>query len=179
MTTIGIFLGSVRRGRIGEQIAAWVVDTAADRDVEYRLLDLAEFDVPHLVAETLPGMAQKNYDDPVVTRWSEAVDACDGYVFVTPEHNHSVPGTMKNAFDSLFGEWQGKPVAFVSYGGDGGVRAAEHWRQIVSNLSMHDLRNQVALHIFGEDVEDGEFAPHERKLQALVRVLDDLEGELG
>ncbi len=175
MTTIGVFLGSVRSGRIGEQVANWVTEVAGGRDAEYRMLDLADFNVPHLVAETVPGAANKQYDDPEVARWSEAVDACDGYVFVTAEYNHSVPGTMKNAFDSLFGEWAGKPVAFVSYGGDGGVRAVEHWRQIVANLSMVDIRNQVALHIFGDDVEGGSFAPRERQHAALLRLLSDLE----
>ena len=179
MTTIGVFLGSVRSGRIGEHIGAWVMDAAAERDADYRLLDLADFDVPHLVAEVVPGAANKQYDDPAVTAWSKAVDTCDGFVFVTPEYNHSIPGTMKNAFDSLFGEWAGKPVAFVSYGADGGVRAVEHWRQIVANLSMTDIRNQVALNIFGEDVNDGELSPREHKQAALTRALDDLEEKLG
>lgn len=163
---------------MGQQVAEWVLDAVQDHGVEYRLLDLAEFDVPHLVAETMPGVANKQYDDPAVTRWSEAVDACDGYVFVTPEYNHSVPGTMKNAFDSLYGEWVGKPVAFVGYGGDGGVRAVEHWRQIVANLSMRGIRNQVALHIFGEDADGGEFAPRDAKRAALDKALGDLEAAL-
>ena len=179
MTTIGVFLGSVRSGRIGEHIGAWVMDAAAERDADYRLLDLADFDVPHLVAEVVPGAANKQYDAPAVTAWSKAVDTCDGFVFVTPEYNHSIPGTMKNAFDSLFGEWAGKPVAFVGYGADGGVRAVEHWRQIVANLSMTDIRNQVALNIFGEDVENGELAPREHKQAALTRALSDLEEKLG
>ena len=179
MTTIGVFLGSVRNGRIGEQVGSWVMDAAAERDADYRLLDLADFDVPHLIAEVVPGAANKQYDDPAVTAWSKAVDTCDGFVFVTPEYNHSIPGTMKNAFDSLFGEWAGKPVAFVSYGADGGVRAVEHWRQIVANLSMTDIRNQVALNIFGEDVNDGELSPREHKQAALTRALDDLEEKLG
>ena len=179
MTTIGVFLGSVRTGRIGEQVGAWVMEAGAERDADYRLLDLAEFDVPHLIAEVVPGAANKQYDDPAVTAWSNAVDACDGFVFVTPEYNHSIPGTMKNAFDSLFGEWAGKPVAFVSYGADGGVRAVEHWRQIVANLSMTDIRNQVVLNIFGEDVNDGELSPREHKQAALTRALSDLEEKLG
>ena len=154
------------------------MDAAAERDADYRLLDLADFDVPHLIAEVVPGAANKQYDDPAVTAWSKAVDACDGFVFVTPEYNHSIPGTMKNAFDSLFGEWADKPVAFVGYGADGGVRAVEHWRQIVANLSMTDIRNQVALNIFGEDVDDGELAPREHKQAALTRALSDLEEKL-
>ena len=156
-----------------------ISEAGAERDADYRLLDLAEFDVPHLIAEVVPGAANKQYDDPAVTAWSKAVDACDGFVFVTPEYNHSIPGTMKNAFDSLFGEWAGKPVAFVGYGADGGVRAVEHWRQIVANLSMTDIRNQVVLNIFGEDVNDGELSPREHKQAALTRALSDLEEKLG
>ena len=59
------------------------------------------------------------------------------------------------------------------------MRAVEHWRQIVANLSMTDIRNQVALNIFGEDVADGELAPREHKQAALTRALDDLEEKLG
>ena len=51
-------------------------------------------------------------------------------MIVTPEYNHSVPGGLKNAIDSVwvsFG-FRNKPVAFVSYAGGqtGGVRAIEH-----------------------------------------------------
>lgn len=175
--TIGIFVGSVRDGRVGEQVGQWVLDAAAKRpgDIEYRLIELADYDVPHLVAATPPGAANKQYDDPAVTRWSQAIDACDGFVFVTPEYNHSVPGTMKNAFDSLGPEWQGKPVAFVGYGFDTGIRAVEHWRVIVANFSMFDVRNQVALSLI-DDMKDQTFTPREIKQQNLDRMLDDLEG---
>ena len=178
-STIGIILGSVREGRFGEAVANWVLDTAAARGsgFDYTLLDLGEFDVPHLVAATPPGAANKQYDDPAVAEWSKAVDACDGYIFVTPEYNHSVPGTMKNAFDSLGPEWMGKPVAFVGYGADNAIRAVEHWRTIVANFSMFDIRNQVALSIF-EDAADGAFRPRESKVASLSKVLDDIEAQL-
>ncbi len=178
MATIGVFLGSLREGRVGEQVANWVMAATEDRGAEYRLLDLAEFDVPALTTATMPAVANKVYDEPSVSRWSEAVDACDGFIFVTPEYNHSIPGTMKNAFDSLFSEWHGKPVGFVGYGGDGGVRAIEHWRQVVANLSMFGIRNIVALQIFGEDAQDGNFAPRDEKRASLDRVLGDLEAAL-
>lgn len=55
----------------------------------------------------------------------------------------------------------------------------EHWRQIVSNLSMFDIRNQVALRIFGEDAVGGTFTPADDKRVALDRVLGDLEKQLG
>lgn len=175
---IGVILGSIRQGRAGEAVAHWVMDAAAKRDgFEYELLDLAEFNVPLLDVEMIPGAANKQYADEATTAWSKAVDACDGFIFVTPEYNHSVPGAMKNAFDSLGGEWATKPVAFVGYGADGAVRAVEHWRQIVANFSMFGVRNQVALSIF-DDYADGALRPREQKNIDLEDVLNDIEQAL-
>lgn len=84
---------------------------------------------------------------------------------------------MKNAFDSLGPEWLGKPVGFVGYGFDTGIRAVEHWRVIVSNFSMFDIRNQVSLSLI-DDMSDATFAPREQKQNDLDRMLGDLAGQL-
>ena len=94
-------------------------------------------------------------------------------MFVTPEYNHGVPAALKNAVDVLGSEWAHKAIAFVSYGADGGVRAVEHWRAVVANLFMVDVRAQVSLLVF-EDWKDGEFRPLERREGELDTVLDDL-----
>ncbi|WP_324617852.1 NADPH-dependent FMN reductase [Mycolicibacterium diernhoferi] len=108
-----------------------------------------------------------------VRRWGQAVDACDGFIFVTPEYNHGVPGAFKNAVDSLGPEWFGKTVGFVSYGADGGVRAVEQWRQIVANMQMFDVRAQVALSLFSE-FGPGGFTPAGRRPGELSVLLDQL-----
>ncbi|GAA3514633.1 NAD(P)H-dependent oxidoreductase [Dietzia aurantiaca] len=172
---IGIILGSIREGRVGESVARWVAEQAASREgVTYELVDLKTFDVPLLTSATVPGAANKQYDDERVTRWSAAIDSYDGFVFVTPEYNHSVPGGLKNAFDSLGGEWADKAVAFVSYGAEGGVRAVEHWRQIVANFRMFGVRQQVSLSTFAEFDDDG-VAPAERRTREIATVFDQLE----
>ncbi len=171
---IGIIIGSIREGRNGERVAQWVMDAASKRDdAKYVLIDLKSFDVPLLTTSTVPGAANKQYDDARVQAWSAAIDACDGFVFVTPEYNHGVPGGLKNAFDSLGSEWNGKAVAFVSYGADNGVRAVEQWRQIVSNFSMHDVRQQVSLSLFKE-FGDQELWPEERRADELTTLFDQL-----
>ncbi|MGN6415302.1 NADPH-dependent FMN reductase [Flexivirga sp.] len=164
---IGIILGSVRDSRKGELVAEWVRSHAAQTGgADFEVLDLREFHLPLLTSATLPSMANRTYDSPEVTRWSAAVDACDGFVMITPEYNHGVPGALKNAVDSLGPEWTGKTIAFVSYGADGGVRAVEQWRQIVANFHMIDVRHQVALQLFTE------FDQHGLQLQ------DRREGEI-
>ena len=91
-----------------------------------------------------------------------AVDEFDGFVFVTPEYNHSVPAALKNAFDVLYPEWGDKPMAFVGYGADGATPAVEHWRTIVANARMVAARAQVSLSLF-DDFTDGQIAPIERR----------------
>lgn len=173
---VGIIIGSIREGRLGEQVGNWVHQVASRRrgEVSYELIDLKAFDVPLLTSPTHPMKANKNYDDPKVQAWSQAIDACDAYVFVTPEYNHAVPGAFKNAVDSLGAEWLGKAVGFVAYGVVGGVRAIENWRQIVANFSMVDVRGEVNLSTF-TDFDGHEFTPAERRSGEVNEVFNQVE----
>lgn len=172
---IGIILGSIRQERSGASVARWVADQAVSREgVDYELIDLKAFDVPLLTSATVPGAANKQYDDERVRNWSTAIDDCDGFVFVTPEYNHGVPGALKNAFDSLGNEWADKAVAFVSYGAEGGVRAVEHWRQIVANFHMYGVRQQISMSLFSEFGPEG-VQPAERRADEIATLFDQLE----
>ena len=171
---IGIVIGSIRDGRHGEAVGQWVAaESAAREDAEFVVIDLKSFDVPLLTSAVVPAAADRQYESPQVRAWSEAIDGCDAFIFVTPEYNHGVPGAFKNAVDSLAPEWFGKAVAFVSYGADRGVRAVEQWRQIVVNFQMVDVRAQVALGLF-EDFGDSGFAPLPRRVKELEAVLDQV-----
>ncbi|MFP7366594.1 NAD(P)H-dependent oxidoreductase [Corynebacterium callunae] len=173
---IGVVLGSIREGRFGAGVAEWVMGQLATRNdegVEYELIDLKEFNVPLLESAVVPGAANKQYDDENVTKWSQAIDACDAFIFITPEYNHGVPGAFKNAFDVLGSEWFNKPVGFVSYGAAEGIRAVEQWRQIVANFNMFNVRAQVSFSIFTEANENG-FAPNERRAGEFAGVVDSL-----
>ncbi|MGW0163317.1 NADPH-dependent FMN reductase [Mycobacterium sp. NPDC003323] len=174
--TIGIILGTIREGRAGEAVAHWVHEHASRREgTDFEVIDLKAFDVPLLTAPVPPAAANKQYDSDNVRRWSQAIDRCAGFIFVTPEYNHGVPGALKNAVDTLGSEWFGKTVGFVSYGADGGVRAVEQWRQIVANFQMLDVRAQVSLSLFTEFGDDG-FVPADRRTGELDTLLDQLIG---
>lgn len=152
----------------------WVREAADEHGgADFEVIDLREFDLPLMTSATLPAMAGRHYDSPEVTRWSQSVDACDGFVMITPEYNHGVPGALKNAVDSLGPEWTGKTIAFISYGADGGVRAVEQWRQIVANFHMVDVRHQVALQLFTEFGENG-LQLQDRRSGELKALLDAL-----
>lgn len=176
---IGIVIGSIRDGRKGEAVGRWVAEQASSRTVaDYEVLDLRELDVPLLTDAEPPGAADKEYDSPQVQAWSRAVSACDGFVFVTPEYNHGIPGAFKNAFDSLWPEWTHKAVAFVSYGSDGGVRAVEAWRPVVAAAMMVGVRATVSLGTF-TDWDEERFTPQERRAEELAGTLDAVEQMTG
>lgn len=174
---IGIIVGSIRGGRVGSTIGQWVKDQAdAHEGVQsatYDLLELADFEVPLLTDPTVPGAANREYASERTRAFGTAMDSYDGFVWVTPEYNHGVPGAFKNAFDSLYPEWMHKPVGFVSYGADAGVRAVEQWRQIVANAHMVDVRAQVSLGLFTDFDDDG-FAPLERRAAEVQGMLDQV-----
>ncbi|MGI5269325.1 NADPH-dependent FMN reductase [Nonomuraea sp. CA-218870] len=170
MIRIGIVIGSTRPGRVGESVARWVHDLAVKRgDAEYELVDLADYALPHL-DEPLPA-ATGQYAREHTAAWSERISSFDGFVFVTPEYNSSTSGALKNAIDFLFAEWADKAAAFVSYGVDGGARAAEHLRQVLGRLKVADVPAQVTLSIYAdfEDFSVPRPAPqHEERLTAML-----------
>ena len=173
MTRIGIILGSTRPNRNGEQVARWVYDIASRRsDAEFELVDLRDYPLPHLDEPLPPSMGQ--YQNDHTKAWADKIASFDGFVIVTPEYNHSTSGVLKNAIDYLYAEWNNKAVGFVSYGGVGGARAAEHLRLVAGELQMADVRQQVALSMLTEFENFSVFKPGDYNLAALGILLDQV-----
>ncbi|MEV6830363.1 NAD(P)H-dependent oxidoreductase [Amycolatopsis sp. NPDC051102] len=167
---IGIVLGSTRPGRVGDQVARWVHERAVDRmDAEFTLIDLRDHPLPHL--EEPPGFSG-SYRDERTRDWAATVAACDGFVFVTPEYHHSLPGVLKNAMDHVHVEWNGKAAGFVSYGGAGGARSVEQLRLVCGALQLADVAPQVTLPLATEFENRTVFKPGAHQLAALDLVLD-------
>ena len=170
---IAIVLGSTRPGRNGEAVAKWAYELASQRnDAEFELVDIAEFNLPHLDEAIPPSLGQ--YAQAHTKAWAEKIASFDGFVFVTPEYNHSTSGALKNAIDFLFAEWNNKAAGFISYGSVGGTRAVEHLRLIMSELQVATVRAQVALSLFTDFENFSSFQPAEHQQQALNTMLDQL-----
>ena len=173
MTRIAVVAGSTRPGRRSMQVAEWVLKRAREHGgAEFEILDVADFDLPLLDEPMPPSLG--NYQQDHTKRWAAAVKGFDGFIFVTAEYNHSVPGALKNALDYIYAEWNNKAVAFVSYGSAGGVRAVENLRLIAGELQMADVRAQVALP-FATDFRDyTTFTPSDGAEQALQPLFEQL-----
>jgi NAD(P)H-dependent FMN reductase len=124
---LAVVVGSTREGRFGPTVAAWFADLARTRpDTVVEVLDLAELSIPDAA-------------------FAASIGAADAVVIVTPEYNHSFPGPLKTAVDSLREEWFAKPVGFVSYGGiSGGLRAVEPLRGVFAELHAVTIRETVS-----------------------------------
>lgn len=80
---------------------------------------------------------------PEWVAYKDRVRRADAVLFVTPEHNRSVPAALKNVLDMAsrpYGDsaWNGKPAAIVSAspGAIGGFGANHHLRQMLVFLNM-------------------------------------------
>ncbi len=92
---------------------------------------------------SIDGLPLYNFDlhspqqPAIVEELSQAINAADALIFVTPEYNYSIPGVLKNVIDFLSKHpakpFDNKPVGIMSAspGTLGGVRAQYHLRQIM------------------------------------------------
>src|SRR3979411_3339116 len=164
MTTISVIVGSTRQGRFSEKPAQWILQHLQKRDgIEARLLDLRDFPMPFFdqpVPPAMPGRAP--YANEVVKRWTAAIAASDGFVFVTPEYNYGPPAVLKNAIDWVYPEWHRKAAGFVSYGSAMGARSVQQLRETAIELQLAPIRSSVHIpvatlwaHYQGGNVEAG------------------------
>lgn len=168
-----VILGSVREGRMAAPVGNWVMEQAAARDdLSCELVDLKEWDLPFFPHPKPP--AAGGYTDPLQIRWAEKIASADGYVLIAPEYNHSSSAVLKNALDTVFAEWNRKPVSYVAYGGAGGARSVEQLRMTSIALEMAPLNSAVHLIRPGAKREGDRFNADGYDQKALAALFDEL-----
>lgn len=141
---IGVFVGSLRRASYSRAIAE-AAASLAPASLRLRPIEIGD----------LPLYNQDFDDDGNVPetwlRFRSEVKALDGFLFVTPEYNRSVPAVLKNALDvgsRPYGQsvWGGKPggIISVSPGGLGAFGANHHLRQPLVFLDILTLQQPEA-----------------------------------
>ena len=136
---IAVYLGSVRRERVGIRVARWVVRALEGRGHRPMLIDPVERPLPlldRMYKEYASGAAPE-----VLEGIAKVVKAADAHVVVSGEYNHSIPPAMSNLLDHFLEEYFFKPSAIVCYSGGsfGGVRASVQLRAMLAELGMPSI----------------------------------------
>ncbi|MDB5161427.1 MAG: NADPH-dependent reductase [Candidatus Saccharibacteria bacterium] len=115
---IVVLAGTARAQRESIKAARYVAEFGRKfPELEITFVDPVDFNFP----------GDGNDPEGKDPRYSEITAKADGFFIVTPEYNHSFPGTLKRMLDSELANYVHKPVALAgaSNGGWGGVRAVE------------------------------------------------------
>ena len=131
---VAVIVGSARRDSINRKVADALMELAP-ANLKLEVIDIGQ----------LPIYNQDSDENPPAT-WTEFrghIKSADAVLFVTPEHNRSVPALLKNAIDvgsRPYGQsaWSGKPGAVVSAspGALAGFGANHHLRQSLVFLNV-------------------------------------------
>ena len=143
---VGLIVGSLRKGAYTRRLAD------AARELAPSSLELVDIGIGDL-----PLYNQDLETDNPPAAWSTfraAVGATAGVLFVTPEYNRGMPGSLKNAIDvgsRPWGHsvWSGRPTAVISMtpGPLGAMSAHQQLRLTMSVLNSPTLPGpEVYLH---------------------------------
>lgn len=136
MVKVGFIIGSTRENSLSQRVAKAIASLLP-----------AEYESEYLMLGHLPLYNQdQDLKDEIPKEhleFREAVMALDSIIFVTPEHNRSMPAALKNALDIGSRSvreniWAKKPALIVSQspGAISGFGANHHLRQTLTFVDM-------------------------------------------
>ena len=144
---VAVIVGSLRKDSINRKVANALAELAP-ATLKLSIVEIGQLPIYNQDGDKNPASEW--------TAFRERIRAADAVLFVTPEHNRSVPA-LKNALDvdsRPYGKsaWSGKPGAVVSAspGAIGGFGANHHLRQSLVFLNVPAMAQPEA-YIGGAD----------------------------
>src|SRR5690606_8969842 len=130
---VAVIVGSIRKDCHNGKLARALEKLAGDR-LEFRRIRI----------DDLPLLNEDHIDDPPATvrRFKGEVEECAAVLFVTPEHNRSVPAALKNAFD-----WGTRPWGWHSWLGKSAAIIGTSGGSSSTALAQAKLRTMVSTHV--------------------------------
>lgn len=160
--TLGVIVGSNRRESINRRLAKALTKLVEDR-----------FDWRWIRIDDLPMYNQdlEGARPDVVNRFTAEVAGVPALLFVTPEHNRSIPAVLKNAIDwgskpSDKQVWRGHVAAITgtSFGAIGTAVGQQHLRQILGILGVTVMGGEAYISFKPEPVDnEGNFLDDSRR----------------
>jgi len=175
MYNLKIISSSVRPGRKGPIVAAWITDVAKQNgNFNVELLDLGLINLPMMEEAAHPRF--KKYEHEHTKNWSAKIDEADAFIFVTAEYDYNYPAPLRNALEYLSQEWEYKAAGIVSYGGvSAGTRAANSLKGDLITMKTVPLPEAVHLPFFTQYINDkNEFMASDVSIKAAAAMLKEL-----
>jgi chromate reductase len=133
MHKVAVIVGSTRKESINRKLAEAIVKLAAGK-LDLKILKIDDLPLFNQDDEANP--------PPQVTRFKNELAAADAVLFVTPEHNRSIPAAMKNAVD-----WGTRPPSNNSFKGKVGAITGASRGKISTAVAQQHLRNIILSHL--------------------------------
>ena len=150
--TIAIIVGSIRKDSINLKLAK-ALAKLAPADFECEFVRIADLPVYNQDLDQSPPEA--------VPRVKSQIASANALLFVTPEHNRSLPTALKNILDWVsrpYGKnlWAGKPdgIGGASIGAIGTAVAQAHLRSVLGYLDVPTLGQPEAYIHFTQGLID-------------------------
>ena len=166
---IPLLLGTSRQGRLSEKVANLILERLKQREnietvfIDPRNLNLPETDDGRNLAALNP-------------EYMGIVKRMDGMLIVSPEYNHSFPGTLKRVLDMADPEYKkkGALIVGVSSGEIAGERMIESLNSVLKAIGListqYDLKFPNVKELFDEsgNIKDQEY------IVKIDKAIDDL-----
>ncbi len=167
---LGLIVGSNRRESINRKLAQVLAKLGA-----------GTFEAKPIQIDDLP-MFNQDLEASLpanVARYKAEVESSDALLFVTPEHNRSIPALLKNAIDwgaRPWGKtsWPGKPAAIIGTSG-GAISTAvaqQHLRAVLGDQGLHIAGGEAYIQ-FKPELIDAEFNVSDESVRTFLQAFVD------
>mgnify|MGYP002631309093 CR=1 FL=1 len=167
---LGVIVGSNRKESINRQLAQ-ALAKLGEADFEAKLIQID--DMP---------MYNQDHEQPLpapVARFKADVEGSDALLFVTPEHNRSIPAVLKNAIDwggRPYGKtsWPDKPAA-VTGTSPGAISSAivqQHLKSVLSNQGLHLMGGEAYI-LFKPELIDASHTVIDESVRGFLKAFID------
>lgn len=176
---VGVFVGSLSKRSINRKLAKAIKKLAQGSELE-----LVEIPIGNLP------LYNYDFDDdypPEGRALKKAIEDVDALIFVTPEYNRSIPGSLKNAIDWGSRPWgrnsfAKKPSAVIgtSPGKIGTAVGQQHLRSILSFVNSPELAQPEAYIEFTNGLIDDDGTITDEAVRGFIQGwLDSFEDFVG
>jgi NAD(P)H-dependent FMN reductase len=162
-----VILGTTRQQRLSVNAAKLIAEIGNSIEgISTTLVDPNDFNLP----------GDGNDEEGKDPKYSQITADADAFFIVTPEYNHSFPGSLKRLLDSELGNYNRKAVAIagVSNGNWGGVRAVESLVPALRQMGLVSISTDLYFPRIQDIFDESGILLNERYLESVPKIYDEL-----